>query len=253
MVSWICAWAILATVTAMATDNGPSEPEVGTTVLIKKRVTGTLGSQERILQTGFRVYRNELLQTGANAQAELMLDDNTKLALGSNAELKLDEFVVVSSNDVKTVTLRFIKGTFRFLTGKHNANDSYKLETPSATIGVRGTVFDLCVTPSGDTFVLLHQGEVEICSRNQTCHRHKDEGRIVRVTILGAVSEPLKWTTGLVPGVDVTHAFPFVGRRLAIDPVRRLTHSAIIDRALNPVAKGTGQGIQRTLRKLSPF
>jgi hypothetical protein len=237
---------------ALATENGPSEPEVGTTVLIKKRVTGTLGSQERLLETGFRVYRNELLQTGTNAQAELKLDDNTKLALGPNAELRLDEFAVASSNDVKTVTLRFIKGTFRFITGS-NSSESYKLETPSATIGVRGTVFDICITPSGDTLVLLHQGEVEICSRTRTCHRHKDEGRIVRATMLGAVSESLKWTTGLVPGVDVSHAFPFVGRKLAIDPVKRLAPSAIIDRALDPITKGPGQGIPRALKNLSPF
>jgi hypothetical protein len=240
------------TTSAMATENGPSEPEVGTTVLIKKRVTGTLGSEERLLKTGLRVYRNELLQTGADAQAELKLDDNTKLALGPHAELRLDEFVVASSNDAKTVTLRFIKGTFRFITGS-NASESYKLETPSATIGVRGTVFDLCIAPSGDTLLLLHQGEVEICSRTRTCQRHRDEGRIVRATMLGAVSESLKWTSGLVPGVDVSHAFPFVGHKLSIDPVRRLSHSAIIDRALDPVTKGPGQGIQRTLRKLAPF
>jgi len=235
-----------------AAENGPTEPEVGTTVLIKKHVTGTLGSEQRILKTGLRVYRNELLQTGTNAQAELTLDDDTKLALGPNAELRLDEFVVAGSNDVKTVALKFIKGTFRFITGR-NASESYKLETPSATIGVRGTVFDLCVTPGGDTLVLLHQGEVEICSQTRTCRRHRDEGRIVRTTMLGAVSGSLKWSAGLVPGIDVTHAFPFVGHRLAIDPVRRLTHSAIIDRALDPVMKGPGQGIQRALKKLTPF
>jgi ferric-dicitrate binding protein FerR (iron transport regulator) len=253
--SWLCAWAILTilmTMPAMAAENPPSEPEVGTTVLIKKHVTGTLGSVERVLETGFRVYRNELLQTGPNAQAELKLDDNTKLALGPNAELRLDEYAVASSSDVKTVALRFIKGTFRFITGS-NASESYKLETPSATIGVRGTVFDVYISPSGDTFVLLHQGEVEICSRSRTCRRHKDEGRIVRATVLGAVSESLKWTSALVPGIDVGHAFPFVGHKLAIDPIKRLTHSAIIDRALNPVTKGPGQGIERALKKLTPF
>jgi ferric-dicitrate binding protein FerR (iron transport regulator) len=250
--SWMCAWALGATAAAMAADNAPSEPEVGTTVLIKKHVTGTLGSEERPLHTGLRVYRNELLQTGVSAQAELKLDDDTKLALGPNAELRLDEFAVASSNDLKSVTLNFIKGTFRFITGS-NASESYKLETPSATIGVRGTVFDICITPSGDTLVLLHQGEVEICSRNHTCQRHKDVGRIVRATMLGAVSASLKWSTGLVPGLDVGHAFPFVGHKLAIDPVRRLTHSAIIDRTLNPVAKVPGQGIGRALKGLSPF
>jgi ferric-dicitrate binding protein FerR (iron transport regulator) len=255
--SRLCAWAfqilvILVATPAIAAENTPSEPEVGTTVLIKRHVTGTLGSMERTLETDSRVYRNELLQTGDKAQAELKLDDNTKLALGPNAELRLDEFVVATSSDVKTIALKFIKGTFRFITGS-NASESYKLETPSATIGVRGTVFDLYIAPSGDTFVLLHQGEVEICSHTRTCHQHKDEGRIVRATVQGAVSASLKWTAGLVPGVDVTHAFPFVGHKLVIDPVRRLTHSAIFDRAVDPITKGAGQGIQRAWKKLAPF
>src|SRR5262249_12385186 len=133
---FFAAWAALMAVPAMSTEKG-SEPEVGTTVLIKRRVTGTLGTEERVLETGFRVYRNELLRTGSDAQAELKLDDDTKLALGPNAELRLDEFVVANSNDAKSVTLRFIKGTFRFITGS-NPSESYRVETPSATIGVRG-------------------------------------------------------------------------------------------------------------------
>jgi len=252
----ICAAALICAAPAIAAENGASEPEVGTTVLIKKRVTGTLGSQERVLQEGVRVHRNELLRTGSGAQAELKLDDDTKLALGQNAELRLDEFVVAGSGDAKSVTLRFIKGAFRFITGS-SEHESYKVETPSATIGVRGTVFDAYIAANGDTLVLLHEGEVEVCSRTKTCREHKDRGRIVRATVLGAVAESFKWTKGLTPGVDVAHAFPFVGHKLAIDPVRRLTHSAIID---NPVSKGAGkvlehggQGIKRGLKGILPF
>jgi hypothetical protein len=248
---WLAAWAALAAAPAMSAEKGSGEPEVGTTVLIKRRVTGTLGTEERVLETGFRVYRNELLRTGSDAQAELKLDDDTKLALGPNAELRLDEFVVANSNDAKSVTLKFIKGTFRFITGS-NPSESYKVETPSATIGVRGTVFDVFVAPSGDTFVLLHKGEVEVCSRARTCRQHRDEGRIVQATVLGSVAESVKWTARLVPGVDVAHAFPFVGRKLAIDPVRRLSPSAIIGGPGKVLNQG-GEGIKRTLRKLAPF
>ena len=71
-----------------------AEPEVGTAVLIKNKVTGKVGTDERELKTGIRVHRNEFLQTGPGAQAELKLDDNTKLALGPDAELRLDEYAV---------------------------------------------------------------------------------------------------------------------------------------------------------------
>jgi len=225
-----------------------NQPEVGTTVLIKNRVTGKLGTDERQLKTGSRVHRTELLRTGPQAQAELKLDDNTKLALGPDAELLLDDYVVASGNDTKTIALKFIKGTFRFLTGRH-AGETYKIETPSATIGVRGTIFDVYIGPGGDTFVLLHKGEVEVCSRTRACRPHRNVGRVVRATVAGIVSQPMKWTATLVPGVGVAQAFPFVGKHLAIDPVRRLIPTAITDGVLEQ----SGKTIEKTLKELSPF
>src|SRR5262245_63770594 len=64
-----------------------TEPKVFTAVLIKPRVTGKLENEERRLETDSRVHRSELLKTGPQAQAELKLDDNTKLVLGPDAEL----------------------------------------------------------------------------------------------------------------------------------------------------------------------
>src|SRR5262245_18357532 len=108
---------VLLVPSVVAPASGASEPEVGTAILIKKKVTGKLGADERLLETGFRVFRNELLRTGTEAQAELKLDDNTKLALGADAELLLDEYAVSAGNDTKAITLKVLKGTLRFLTG----------------------------------------------------------------------------------------------------------------------------------------
>ena len=133
-----------------------------------------------------------------------------------------------------------------------NTSESYKIETPSATIGVRGTVFDIYIGPNGDTFVLLHQGEVEICTRTRACRPHRQVGRVVQATVLGVVSDPIKWTSRLVGGgVTAAKAFPFVGRRLVIDPVRRLTHRGISDDVR--VLERGGRTIERTIRKISPF
>lgn len=246
-----CVLTLAAAASAMAAEKSSPPSEVGTTILIKKKVTGIIDLDERELQKGFRVFRNELVRTGPDSQAELRLDDNTKLALGPDAELRLDEFAVSGGSDAKSIAVRLLKGTLRFLTGR-NSSETYKIETPSATIGVRGTVFDLYIGPNGDTFVLLHQGEVEICSRARTCRPHRRVGRVVQATVLGVVSDPVKWTTTLVGGgVTAAKAFPFVGRRLVIDPVRRLTHRAISDDVR--VLERGGREIERTIRKISPF
>lgn len=245
-----CVLTLLLVAPAWAAETLATAPEVGSTVLIKEKVTGKLGTEVRLLKTGFRVHRNELLQTGPQAQAEVKLDDNTKLALGPDAELLLDEYAVASGSDTKTISLKFLKGTFRFLTGS-NSSESYKIETPSATIGVRGTVFDVYIGPDGDTFVLLHKGEVEVCSQARTCRPHRQIGRVVRATLPGIVSEPMQWTPALVPGIGVAQAFPFVGKRLVIDPVKRLTPGALLDGG--KIFKGGGKGIDIPVKKLLPF
>jgi hypothetical protein len=196
------------------------------------------------------------LRTGEGAQAELKLDDQTKLALGPNADLKLDEFVIGQSAGVTTIGVNFVKGTFRFITGAEK-KDAYSIETPSATIGVRGTVFDVYVDGSGDTLVLLHEGEVNICTRTRRCRRHNSVGRIIHTTVGGLLSDPIKFSRGLIPGITkVGTAFPFVGKTLLIDPVRRLRADAIIDgtigKAGGAVTKGADD-VGRTFRKALPF
>ncbi len=239
--------------TARAQD---AAPEIGTAVLIKRDVVATLGSNKRDLREGLRVHRTEYLQTGDQAQAELRLDDQTKLALGPNADLKLDEFVVGKSGGVTTIGVNFAKGTFRFITGSQK-KDAYVIETPSATIGVRGTVFDVYVDGLGDTLVLLHQGEVRICSKTRTCRRHNSVGRIIHATPAGVLSAPIKFSTKLIPGLTgVGTAFPFVGKALRIDPVRRLRAAAIVEEPVTKAGETVTKGardVGKTIRKVVPF
>lgn len=230
--------------------------EVGTAIVIKRQVLATLGDDKRDLREGGRVHRNELLETGDKAQAELRLDDQTKLALGPNAGLKLDEFVIGKAGGVTTIGVNFVKGTFRFITGSQKKG-AYRIQTPSATIGVRGTVFDVYVDGNGDTLVLLHHGAIDICTRNSTCRRHNSVGRIIHATMAGALSNPIKFSRGLIPGIrGVGAVFPFVGKKLRIDPVRRLKISAIVDQPIRKAGKTVTKGsrdIGRTFRKALPF
>jgi hypothetical protein len=255
----ICCFLLFGALWSLAAGGAWADdpaPEIGTAVLIKKEVVATLGDTKRDLREGLRVHRSEYLQTGEQAQAELKLDDQTKLALGPNAGLKLDEFVIGKSGGVTTIGVNFVKGTFRFITGSQK-KDAYVIETPSATIGVRGTVFDVYVDGSGDTLVLLHQGEVNICSKTKNCRRHNSVGRIVHATTAGLLSAPIKFTNGLIPGLTgAGAAFPFVGKALRIDPVKRLGLNAIVGdpvtKAGDAVKDGT-RDIGRTIRKVIPF
>jgi len=213
------------------------EPEIGTTIVARNQVTGHLRANQREIKVGSRVYRDELIRTGPQAQAELRLDDDTKLALGPDAELRLDEFAVDTGADAKSMAVRLLKGTLRFLTGRQSSSN-YRIVTPTATIGIRGTVFDLYISPAGETFVLMHQGVVEVCSQTGSCRKHRSIGRIVRVDAGGGVTVPGKWIEGHVKGVTAVEAFPFVGRILEVDRMKRMTHSTITESPNDPPRGG---------------
>jgi hypothetical protein len=58
---------------------------------------------------------------------------------------------------VMTVT----KGAVRFISGTMSKN-SYTVRTPTATLGIRGTIFVILVLPNGQTWLLLQQGQVTV-------------------------------------------------------------------------------------------
>ena len=210
---------------ASAADAGAAEPEVGTAVLIKKKVTGKLGTDERrARRRAFACIATSCLQTGPEAQAELKLDDNTKLALGPDAELRLDEYRRGGRQRREIDRREIAQGHVAVPHGQAmpaRPTRSRRRRRPSASAAQSSTSTSRRTAIPSFSCI---KGEVEVCSRARTCRPHRDVGRVVQATVPGVVSQPMKWTANLVPGVGVTQAFPFVGKRLVIDPVRRLTH-----------------------------
>ena len=232
---------------------------IGTT-LVADNVSGTVEGSTSRLAEGDAIFRDELLEATTEGKGEFRFDDDTKIALGPGAKLTLDEFVYNSEQGKPSMVVNLVKGAFRFLTGKldHNA---YKIKTSNANLAVRGTVFDVFVSEDGSTVVLLHDGAVDICSASGTCRRHDTIGKFVTVSLEGVVSEPLKWTGKLLPGVSLKSAFPFLTRKLAIDPVRRIANVAVVGtgaavvRSAGRRTVGAARHIGRTVRRVlrSPF
>ena len=89
------------------------------------------------------------LRTGGDGKIGVTLNDDTRLSLGPNSELKLERFTYAPAESGFGLVLRFVRGVATYVSGRiaKLAPDSIRLETPAAIIGVRGTTLAISVLP----------------------------------------------------------------------------------------------------------
>ena len=98
-------------------------------------------------QVGQVVFEADGLRTGADGKIGITLNDDTRLSLGPNSELKLERFMFAPADSSFSLVLKFIKGAATYVSGRiaKLSPDSIRLETPAAIIGVRGTTLAINV------------------------------------------------------------------------------------------------------------
>lgn len=109
------------------------------------------------------VVAESLLETVRDGRMDVEFDDKTKLIVGPNSTVKLDRFVYDPSKSSGEVAVNMSRGVLRFVTGRLSSQ-SYKIKTPTATMGVRGTDFVVLVDETGATTVSVLDGEVSMTS-----------------------------------------------------------------------------------------
>jgi hypothetical protein len=137
------------------------QPAVGTNVVVENQVT-TRGFGETdwraALVDGPVRYLDEI-STGADGRLEIALLDRSALSFGPNASLKIDHSVVELSPTAAGVAISVSKGAFRFVSGSRDGSaESVSFQTPTAAIGIRGTIIEGVVGPEALT-VLGTAGE----------------------------------------------------------------------------------------------
>lgn len=190
---------------------------IGAAITVVNLVTGEYNSNLRNLETGDNVRQEEVIAVGDDSLGELMLRDQTKVALGPGARLTLDRFVYNPNITTGSIVLNLVKGGFRFITGVA-AKPIYLIRTPIAAITVRGTIFDVYVEGDEAIWILLHEGAVTVCNNAGKCRELNDPCRMLRIGRGGQMPEPGTWNA-LPYARDVAFdtAFPFVVKPPSID------------------------------------
>lgn len=87
------------------------------------------------------LYEDDVVQTGPNGKAGLILEDDTVISMGLNSRFAIENFKYKPYEKKLSLIVRVFQGTVSLLCGQiaKLAPDMVHIKTPNATIGVRGT------------------------------------------------------------------------------------------------------------------
>ncbi len=204
-----------------------AQGRIGVVSVAKNQVSGILGGQTRVIGTGAQVFQNEVVTTGTNSSAQLMFRDQTTLTIGADARVALDRFVYDPQSRTGDIVVNIAEGAFRFVSGNAQSN-SYKISTPSATIGVRGTIVIGAVNSStGAVMVGCVEGSVIVTTATGSITL--TPGTYVTISASGVISGPFTITTdGLGDPIQFDHTGQLLNPQLG-DPGKQQDFNDALD------------------------
>jgi hypothetical protein len=111
---------------------GKVQKVVGTVTVLHNGVSVTLN-------VGDVVYKSDVVVTGADSKCGLTFPDGTALELLPNTRMALTEYSYDPNGNSNSALFTYVTGTFGFFAGKVAHSGDMKIETPVATMGIRGT------------------------------------------------------------------------------------------------------------------
>jgi len=143
---------------------GPAQGQVETSVLKVVSVTGkvmakiTPATDWTEAKVGQGLKKQDYIKTEADSTAILELPDRSSLSLSANTVILVEE--LVWDNALKEVGVNMSSGGLRAIINKIGTPSKFRVKTPTAICGARGTVFYIVI--EGDsTRVFVTEGSVD--------------------------------------------------------------------------------------------
>jgi len=212
MIRFIAALTFLLFSLQIALANGPGA-DIGKAVKVVNKVDLLTDDGVMKITIGSPIHTQETVATGHNSSSQFTMRDDTRLAIGPNSRLLLDKFVYDPNPDSRELVLEGFKGAMRFVTG-HSPSKTYTINTPSAVIGVRGTMFDVYIGDDEKTMVALLKGKVNVCPTVQgSCRDLNKTGRFLTIDRQGRFKISDTPNRTILGAVAFGKAFPFLAAK----------------------------------------
>ena len=181
-----------------AATSEPAKPAgelVAKVVWVKGELKAVSDDQKtRSLQKTDPIYLHDTLVTDEKTKAQIVFTDNSLMTFRPSTKFYIKEYKFDPKGKEESYIMNLLEGGFRTITGliaKAHPTD-YKIITPVATIGVRGTDYAVFLGEDGQLFVGQYKGtpcvsstgkEDTLCLNNKT--------KYANVAVDGAAPVPL--------------------------------------------------------------
>lgn len=123
---------------------------------------------KRVIAKGSTVNTGDTINTGPGARAQIKFSDGSLVSLQPETQFRVDEYQYNGKTDgSEKGAFSLLKGGMRTITGligRFN-RDNYKVSTPVATIGIRGTEYTVALDSGNENLAVnTGEGQVEVCN-----------------------------------------------------------------------------------------
>jgi len=119
------------------------------------------------LSKGAELDGGDVVLTGTEGRAQIRFSDGGLVALYPDSQFTVTRYADGAGAGEDHFVVNLLRGGMRALTGligKRNPA-SYKVVTPTAVVGIRGSAFLLAIDANGQVFVSGEQDEIEVCTQ----------------------------------------------------------------------------------------
>jgi FecR protein len=110
------------------------------------------------------IEEKDAITTKASSSAQIIFSDGTAISIGANTNFKVQEYMFDEKSNSANLKVGVSEGAFKAITGKIGkiSPDKFRLETKTATIGIRGTAFLGIVPREGPETIACTKGSIAV-------------------------------------------------------------------------------------------
>jgi hypothetical protein len=168
------------------------------------------------------IYKGDVLRTGPNGTMGITFDDDTTFTLKPNSQIAVDDFVYQQGGSNNAATFNILAGTAAFVAEEVAHTGNMKIDTPTSTLGIRGTT-GLVEVPENGSADAANGVSIKL---------YPDaDGRVGRIEVFGRDGGQLGVLNRAATGFAVRAGAPGAPQRFAAVPLQISPQEADRDRA----------------------